>query len=104
MFCPKRECKRPRTYYNVICKCPEIAKPDKPPARDDLRRKAMLGALVKGLPRKLRPIPIKTKTYSKNIRSYKIPKAPIKIKPKATDQEKGNKANIFNFFFTYESP
>ncbi|KAK7586085.1 hypothetical protein V9T40_003961 [Parthenolecanium corni] len=78
---PDQESKKPRLYYNVICKCPKIDKPDSLPARDALRKKAVLGALVRGSPRKLRPIPLRTKTY-------KVPKLPVKIKPKVTDQEK----------------
>lgn len=96
---PEREIKRPRTYYNVICNCPKTANPETLPARDTLRRKAMLGALVRGSPRKLRPIPIRTKTYSKNIRSYKVPKLPVRISPKKTDSTKGNKAN--HLIFSY---
>ncbi|KAK7590748.1 hypothetical protein V9T40_002361 [Parthenolecanium corni] len=42
---PKQESKKSRLYYNVICKCLKTDKPEEPPARDTLRRKAMCEAL-----------------------------------------------------------
>ncbi|KAK7603020.1 hypothetical protein V9T40_003019 [Parthenolecanium corni] len=87
MFC-EQESKKPRLYYNVICKCPKADKPDTASARDTLRRKAMLGALVRGSPRKLRPIPIRTKSYAKNLKPYKVTKLPVQIKSKATSEGK----------------